>query len=97
MSFVWLLDASLLALLTTLLGSLWRVFRGPQPEDRMLAGQLFGTTGVGILLVLATRSEVPALRDVALVLALLAIVTVSAFVGRVPPLSRPEDRDDDLA
>lgn len=95
--FALLLDAALLALLGTLLGSVWRVFRGPQEEDRMLAGQLFGTTGVGMLLVLAARSEVPALRDVALVLALLAIVTVSAFVGRVPPSTRPEERHDDVA
>ncbi len=92
--FALVLDASLLALLATLLGSLWRVFRGPEEEDRMLAGQLFGTTGVGILLLLAARSEVPALRDVALVLALLAIVTVSAFVGRVEPSSVAEVRND---
>jgi multicomponent Na+:H+ antiporter subunit F len=81
--FAQFLDLLALTLLLTLLGGLWRVFRGPTPEDRMLAGQLFGTTGVGILLVLATRSGLPALRDVAVVLSLLAIVTVAAFVGRV--------------
>jgi multicomponent Na+:H+ antiporter subunit F len=95
--FALLLDVSLVALLITLLGSLWRVFRGPQAEDRMLAGQLFGTTGVGMLLVLAARSDVPALRNVALVLALLAIVTVSAFVGRVPPSPTDEESHDDVA
>lgn len=91
------LDAAALALLLTLLTGLWRVYRGPQAEDRMLAGQLFGTTGVGILLILSVRSGVPSLRDVALVLALLAVVTVSAFVGRVgsAPISEAGHHDVD--
>ncbi len=82
-TFALVLDAAALVLLVTLLVGLVRVFRGPEAEDRMLAGQLFGTTGVGILLVLAGRTESAPLRDVALVLALLAVVTVSAFVDRV--------------
>jgi multicomponent Na+:H+ antiporter subunit F len=48
----------------------------------MIAAQLIGSTGVGILLLLAHALSVPALIDVALVLALLAAVTVAAFVGR---------------
>lgn len=82
-AFALVLDVAALVLLVTLLTGLVRVFRGPEAEDRMLAGQLFGTTGVGILLLLAVRTESAPLRDVALVLALLAIVTVSAFVDRV--------------
>ena len=46
----------------------------------MLAAQLFGTTGVGILLLLAEAWQQPALRDVALIFALLAVLTVVAFV-----------------
>jgi multicomponent Na+:H+ antiporter subunit F len=95
-AFATLLDAVALVMLLSLLAGLWRVFRGPHAEDRMLAGQLFGTTGVGILLVLAERSGMPALRDVALVLALLSIVTVSAFVGRVPSRSADEAGPHDL-
>ncbi len=94
-AFILVLDIAALLLLVTLLTGLVRVFRGPEAEDRMLAGQLFGTTGVGILLVLAVRTGSAPLRDVALVLALLAIVTVSAFVDRVgQPADEPGANDD---
>lgn len=69
-------------LLLTLIAGLWRVLRGPSPADRMMAAQLFGTTAVAILLLLAQALDQPALRDVALVFALLAAVTVIAFVRR---------------
>ena len=69
-------------LLLTLAAGLWRVLRGPSTSDRMMAGQLFGTTAVAILLLLAEALGQPALRDVALVFALLAAVTVVAFVRR---------------
>ncbi len=70
-------------LLLTLVAGLLRVWRGPAAEDRMLAAQLFGTTGVGIMLVLSVVLREPALRNVALVLAVLAVLAVVAFVGRV--------------
>jgi len=50
--------------------------------DPVIAAQLFGTTGVGILLLLAPVLGSPALQDVALVFALLAAVTTVAFVRR---------------
>jgi multicomponent Na+:H+ antiporter subunit F len=56
-----------------------RVVRGPTRSDRMLAAQLFGTTGVAVLLILAVAMEQPALQDVALVFALLATVATAAF------------------
>lgn len=34
-----------------------RIARGPTPADRMLAAQLFGTTGVAVLLLLAQGLE----------------------------------------
>ncbi len=71
-----------LFLLLTLVVGLWRVLRGPTAADRMLAAQLFGTTAVACLLLLADATGQPALRDVALVLALLAAVTAVAFVRR---------------
>ena len=71
-----------LLLLSTLIAGLWRVLRGPTAADRMLAAQLFGTTAVACLLLLAQVSGVGALRDVALVFALLAVITVVAFVRR---------------
>lgn len=76
-----LLGCVLLLLLTICLG-LVRVVRGPTAADRMLSAQLFGTTGVAIFLVLAELRADPALRHVALVYALLAAVTVIAFVRR---------------
>lgn len=72
-----------LFLLMNLVVGLARVWRGPTPADRMLAAQLFGTTGVAVLLLLAEASSVPALRDVALVLALLAAMATVVFVRRV--------------
>jgi multicomponent Na+:H+ antiporter subunit F len=69
-----------LFLLLNLGAGMWRVLRGPTGADRMLAAQLFGTTAVAVLLLLAETSGVAALRDVALVFALLAAVTAVAFV-----------------
>jgi multicomponent Na+:H+ antiporter subunit F len=70
-------------LLASLVLGLIRVWRGPTIADRMLAAQLFGTTGVALLLVLAELQGLPALRNVALVLAVLALMAVLAFVARV--------------
>ncbi len=69
-------------LLLNVLAGLIRVLRGPTPADRMLSAQLFGTTGVATLLLLAQALSAPALRDVALVLALLSAVAMVAFVRR---------------
>ncbi len=69
-------------LLATIIIGLIRVERGPTPADRMLAAQLFGTSGVAMLLLLSLGLDMPALRDVALVFSLLAAMTVVAFVKR---------------
>ena len=72
-------------LLMTLGAGIWRALRGPTAADRMLVVQLFGTTAVAILLLLAEAVANRALRDVALVFALLAAVTVVAFIRRAWP------------
>jgi multicomponent Na+:H+ antiporter subunit F len=77
-----LLVAAAAVLLVALAIGMIRVLRGPAAGDRMLAAQLVGTTGVGILLLLAVALGVPALVDVALVLGLLAAVAVVAFTRR---------------
>jgi multicomponent Na+:H+ antiporter subunit F len=69
-------------LLVTLTVGMWRVLRGPTAADRMLAAQLFGTTAVAILLIFAQMTNNSSLRDVALLLALLAAVTVVAFIRK---------------
>lgn len=71
-----------LFLLCNVAAGLVRILRGPTQADRMMAAQLFGTTGVSILLLLGQGLGEPALRDVALVLALLSGVAVAAFVRR---------------
>ena len=74
-----------LFLLLNLGAGMRRVLRGPTAADRMLAAQLFGTTAVAVLLLLAQATGNAALRDVALVFALLAAVTAVAFVRRTWP------------
>lgn len=70
---------SALLLLTIIIG-LGRVVLGPGRVDRLLAIQLLGTTGTALLLVLAQWQAQPALRDVALLLGLLAAVASAALV-----------------
>lgn len=71
-----------LFLLANLLAALIRAARGPTAADRMLVALLFGTTGVGVLLLLAYAEGSPALVDVALTLALLAAIAGIAFSRR---------------
>ncbi|CAE6509787.1 multisubunit sodium/proton antiporter MrpF subunit [Nitrosomonas nitrosa] len=82
-----------LFLLLTLAAGMWRLLRGPTIADRMLAAQLFGTTTVAILLLLSQASGNSALQDVAMVFALLAVITVVAFVRRAWP-NKMERSDD---
>jgi multicomponent Na+:H+ antiporter subunit F len=69
-------------LLASLCVGMVQVLRGPTPGDRMLAGQLFGTVAVAVLVLMDQLSDTTPLVDVALVFALLASVTVVAFVRR---------------
>ncbi|PTN35316.1 monovalent cation/H+ antiporter complex subunit F [Desulfonatronum sp. SC1] len=67
-------------LLLTMIVGLARVFLGPRQEDRLVAVQLFGTTGVAVLLLLAAAFDAPAVRNAAMVFAVLAVLAVMAFV-----------------
>jgi multicomponent Na+:H+ antiporter subunit F len=77
--------AAALALLLNLVTGLVRIVAGPTSIDRMLAAQLFGTTGVAALLFLAYGLDRPDLIDAALVFAVLAVIAALAFVHRPPP------------
>lgn len=77
-----------LFLMLNVAAGLVRIVRGPTAADRMLAAQLFGTSGVAALLLLAEAQAMPALRDVALVFAALAVLATAAFVKRVAHRSR---------
>jgi multicomponent Na+:H+ antiporter subunit F len=71
-----------LFLLGNLIVALLAAARGPTSADRMLMALLFGSTGSGILALLAEAMSAPALVDVALVLALLAAIGGVAFAKR---------------
>ena len=73
---------ALMLLILSLCIGLLRIFHGPTIEDRIMSMQLMGTTGVGILLVLGQLMDMPASIDIALVLAMLAAVSVVALTRR---------------
>lgn len=79
-----------LFLLANLVIALLAAARGPTKADRMLMALLFGSTGTGILVLLAQAMQQPALVDVALLLALLAAIGGIAFARR----AWQERRDD---
>jgi len=87
--------ATAIFLLLTIVVGLVRVLQGPTPADRMLAAQLFGTTGVAILLLLAEAMGLPALRDVALIFILLGALATVAFVKRFWVIQKGIGEDDD--
>lgn len=74
-----LLAAAGFVLATVALG-LVRILRGPSDADRIMAAQLLGTGGIAVLLLLGQVMSVPAVVDVALILALLAAFASVAFV-----------------
>ena len=79
---------ALVVLLVTLVIGLLRALIGPSLEDRFTALLLLGSSGVGVLFLLALLLQRSALFDVALVLALLAVVITVA-------LTREERADHD--
>jgi len=86
-----LLALSAVVLALTLGIGLIRAFIGPSTEDRMLSTQLVGTTGVALLLLLGPLLDIPSSFDVALVLALLAAVSVAAVTRREAGAGRDDD------
>jgi multicomponent Na+:H+ antiporter subunit F len=89
----WYLGLEVFLVLNLIVG-LFRIRRGPTPADSMLAIQLFGTTAVAILVLFAQALNRPALRDVALVFALLAAVSTVAFIRRVWSGAADEDTEE---
>lgn len=78
---------SLLLLFSMLAGG-WRIVTGPSGADRALGVQMMSTTSIALLLLTAQWQDLAALREVALVLALLAAIVIAALVQR---LRRTED------
>jgi len=71
-----------LFLLCNLIVALLAAARGPTAADRMLMALLFGSTGTGVLVLLAHGGGGQMLVDVALLLALLAAIGGIAFARR---------------
>ncbi|GGB69103.1 monovalent cation/H+ antiporter complex subunit F [Blastomonas aquatica] len=90
-----LLTSAAGVLLLSLGGAMWRIWRGPDAADRMMAAQLVGTGGVGTVLLLAGATDWRMI-DVALVLALLAAFAAIAFVKAISldGSGDPEESDD---
>ena len=84
-----LLLAALFVLATVAAGVL-RLLHGPGRADRMMSAQLLGTGGIATLLLLGAATQVTALVDVALTLALLAAFASAAFV-KASERNRPEE------
>ncbi len=76
--------AALVTLFTLVLAFI-RVSRGPTVEDRLLGIQSFGTVGTAVVVLLSLEPGESGSLDVALVMSLLAAVTIITFT-RVLPL-----------
>lgn len=89
-----LLEICMVAMLFVMGGGVVRIVRGPTPADRLMAAQLFASTGVAILLMQSVLQQSPSLQNIALFISLLATVTTIAFVRLV---WLPTDRGSDDA
>lgn len=77
-----------LATLCTLLLAFVRVFRGPTAEDRLLGIQSFGTVGTAVVVMLSLEGDRAGFPDVAMLLSMLAAVTIITFTRILP---RPDE------
>lgn len=75
-----LLAAAGLVIVMVAIG-LYRVLRGSDDVESVLALQLLGTGGIAALLLIAAATSVPGVADVALGLAILAPFAAVAFVN----------------
>lgn len=77
-----LLMLAAFTLLLILLIGLYRAFRQGILAERMLSVQLIGTTGIAFLLISSQTMQASALIDVALIIALLAAVSLVALTAK---------------
>jgi multicomponent Na+:H+ antiporter subunit F len=81
-------EITLVTLGVALLIAFARLVKGPTLPDRIVAMDLFGVLVVGLIVVLAGRSGVPATLDAAIVIALvgfLGTVAYATYVERGDP------------
>jgi multicomponent Na+:H+ antiporter subunit F len=73
-----------------------RILRGPTRADRLLAVQLFGTTGTAILILFSLDLADEAYKNMALIFALLAGIIGVAFTRyaqKIPPKPKGDGRE----
>lgn len=75
-----LLLAAAAVLVLTVVAGLWRVLRGAERADKLMAAQLLCTGGIAVLMLAGVGLGEAAILDVALLLALLAAFAAVAFV-----------------
>jgi multicomponent Na+:H+ antiporter subunit F len=79
------MTAAMTTIITTvavaMLLALVRVVRGPSLADRVIALDVVATAAIGVLITAAIRHDQPVLLDVAMVLALIALVSTVAFAS----------------
>jgi multicomponent Na+:H+ antiporter subunit F len=85
--------AAALFLLVNIVAGLVRIWVGPRSADRMQALLLFGTTTVGMVLLLAYAGGPEALIDVALIFVMLAAIGSIAFVALPASMDRAAGPD----
>ncbi len=73
------IELALLALAIGLVFAFYRIVRGPDLMDRVVALELTATLVAGIVAVFAIGSDESAIIDVAIVLALVAFISAVAF------------------
>ena len=58
-----------------------RILRSSGAADRLMAAQIIGSGGVAVLLLLSAAMQMPAIADVALMLAILAVFATVGFIN----------------
>lgn len=79
-----------LIILCTLVLAFVRISLGPTAEDRLLGIQSFGTVGTAVVILLSLSGPSKGYLDMALVMALLAAVTMITFTRVLPLASRAD-------
>lgn len=75
----WALDFALVAVALAMLACAWRLFRGPEVTDRLLALDTLYVNTVALVVLLGLRWQTPLLFEAALIIAMLGFITTVAL------------------
>lgn len=90
-----ILNISLLLLVISIIGCLYRVLKGPSMSDRITALDTIGIQLIGIVAVLSMLFETQAYVDIILLIGILAFISTVAF-ARFIERGVVLENDDDL-